>query len=111
MNDWSNINARQNAVRAFVEYLQKPENQGDRDRCRTDRAFAKKLFADKGGFEIEGSVPDEKKIPKKMEFRVYEETNTKQRDEDLGVMILPAAPQGEVDVNQVWICTWSDWTS
>jgi ABC-type glycerol-3-phosphate transport system substrate-binding protein len=111
MNSWTDINARKSAVRAFVEYLQKPENQGDRNRCKSDRPFAKKLFADKGGFEIGGSVPDDKKIPEKMEFRVYEEKDTKQRDEDLGVMVLPAKPQTPVDVSQVWRCTWEDWTS
>ena len=111
MNDWRTISARQDAVRAFVEYLQKPENKADRERCRKDRPFAKKLCAEKGGFEIEGSVPDDKKIPQKMEFRVYEEKDTKQRDEDLGIMVLPEKPQDSVDVNQVWLCTWNDWTS
>jgi hypothetical protein len=113
MNDWSNISARQDAVRKFVKYLQDPDpkNQAERERCRTDRAYAKQLFASKGGFEIEGTAPDKTKIPKKMEFRVYEEKDTKQRDEDLGVMVLPEKLQDPVDVNQVWLCTWNDWTS
>jgi hypothetical protein len=46
-----------------------------------------------------------------MEFRVYEENDPKQRDEDLGVMVLPEKLQDEPDVSQVWLCTWSDWDS
>src|SRR5436190_24140418 len=102
MNSWTDTNARQNTVRAFVENVFK--NQGDRDRCKTDRPFAKNLFAEKGGFEIEGTKPDATKIPAKMEFRVYEEKDPQPRDEDLGIMVLPETLQTPVDVSQVWIC-------
>jgi hypothetical protein len=112
MNDWSNISARQDAVRAFVEYLSKPENKAEREKCRTDRPYAKQLFARLGKFDVQqDSETDKTKIPTKMEFRVYEESDTKQRDQDLGVMVLPEKLQTPVDVSQVWLCTWQDWTS
>src|SRR5205809_6756115 len=113
MNNWADAIARQNAVRAFVEYLFKPGNEADRKKA-TDpkgRLFAKELFARLGESEIGGAQPDATKIPAKMEFRVYEEKETKPRDEDLGIMFLPETLQTPVDVSQVWICTWEDWTS
>ena len=113
MSSWKDINARRDAVKAFVKHLLKPGNEKIRAKA-TDpeqRAFAKELFADKGGFEIEGSATDETKIPKNMEFRVYEQKEIPRRDQDLGVMVLPTKLSGEPNVSTVWRCTWEDWTS
>jgi hypothetical protein len=109
MNSWDNIDARGHAVEAFVKHVM--ANADDRLRVTKDRCFAKQLFATLGQFEIEGSAPDKTKIPAQMEFRVYERTDTRTRDEDLGVILLPDLLVGPVDVSDVWRCTWVDWTS
>ena len=113
MNSWKDIPARQQAVRDYVKHLLKPGNEKIRAQATdpTQRDFAKKLFAEKGRFEIESSTDDENKIPRAMEFRVYEQKDIKTRDEDLGVMVLPKKLVGEPNVSQVWRCTWDDWTT
>jgi hypothetical protein len=113
MNKWTDTTARQKAVEAFVKYLFEPGNEADRKKATDpkERLFAKELFARLGGFEIEGSTTDEVKIPSKMEFRVYEDNPTQQRDADVGIMVLPDKLETPVDVGQVWRCSWDDWTS
>ena len=53
MNSWTDIEARRETIRAFVEHLHKPENKAERDKCTTDRAYAKELFARLGDFELQ----------------------------------------------------------
>jgi hypothetical protein len=109
MKDWTDIEARKSAVEAFVKHVF--ANNDDRLRAGRDRCFAKQLFARLGEFEIEGSQTDPTKIPAHMELRVYEQSTTRERDEELGVVLLPQTLQGAVDVTDVWRCTWVDWTS
>lgn len=109
MNSWKDIEARRRAVAAFVKHV--AANPEDRVRVTRDRNYAKELFARLGEFEIGSSGPDATKIPARMEFRVYDRENTQARDEDLGIIVLPDMIQGEVDVDEVWRCTWPDWTS
>lgn len=123
MNSWRDPEARRKAVKAFVEYLNKSENASDRARCRTDRPFAKDLFARLGDFlKEEDAKPGDTvvPIPKETEFRVYEESDPNTRDRELATIVLPAdrevkmvkgAKPTDIDVSQVYRCTWDAWVS
>ena len=111
MSDWSKIDHRKQAVKDFVKRLSKPGNEQERADVLSNKCKARQVFAEAGGFEIAGAIPDKTKIPANMEIRVYEKNPPTKRDEDLGVMVLPEQLIGEPDVVEIWRCTWIDWTS
>jgi hypothetical protein len=117
MRQWNNPDERRQAVRLFIEYLHKPENKSDREKCKKNPgggAFAKQLLAQVG--DIQG-------IPTATEFHVYEKIEIEPRDEEYAVFVLPDPTKplpGRVrqtdesraaDVSEVYRCTWDPWAA
>ena len=90
-----------------MAYLHDPKNKQDRERCKTDRAYAKDLYA---------RIGEVSNIPQKTEFRVYEKLAIEPRDSELAILLLPdpKLPIGStnaIDVTQIYRCTWDPWSS
>lgn len=118
INNWDHADARRQATRAFCAYLHKPENLNAREKCKSDPAYARTLFAQLGGFCLQEELtPDEANpivpIPKQAEFRVFEATEMFPRDR-LVTLVLPPLDKallepGKIDVGEVYRCTWQPW--
>jgi len=118
INNWDNGDARRQATRAFCAYLHRPENKSAREKCKSDPAFARNLFAQLGGFCLEEELaPDEcnpiAPIPKETEFRVFEATDMFPRDKMVTLVLPPPdKPLGEtakIDIGDIYKCTWDPW--
>lgn len=89
-------------------------NAQERDRCRTDNAYARECFA-RNWFYLEEN-PDRDKtlnpIPKDTEFRVYNDGDKKARSKLVTIVLPPdneAIPLLSRSTNppeDVWKCTW-----
>jgi hypothetical protein len=118
INNWDNGDARRQATRAICAYLHRPENSEARDKCRSDSAYARILFAQMGGFCLEEELTADESnpivpIPKQTEFRVFEATEMFPRDR-LVTLVLPPADKplpetAKIDVGEVYRCTWIPW--
>ena len=117
-NNWDDAEARRQATRAFCAHLHRPENAQAREKCKTDPAYARILFAQQGGFRLEEeTTPAETKpvvpIPKQTEFRVFEENEMFPRDK-LVALVLPPIDRilpetAKIDPDDVYRCTWPLW--
>jgi hypothetical protein len=98
--------------------LHRPENVEARTNCKSDPVFARKLFAQLGGFCLEEELaPDEANpivpIPNLTEFRVFEATDMMPRDE-LVTLVLPSRDRPlpettKIDTSDIYRCTWQPW--
>lgn len=118
INNWDNAEARRQATRAFCAHLHRPENAHVREKCKSDPAYARTVFAEQGGFcleeelaadEIQPIVP----IPRRTEFRVFEENEMFPRDRLVALVLPPAEsilPEtSKIDPSEVYRCTWVLW--
>jgi hypothetical protein len=118
IKNWDSGDARRQATRAFCAHLHKPENASVREKCKTDPAYARSLFAQQGGFCLEEELtPDESNpivpIPKQTEFRVFEATDMFPRDR-LVTLVLPSRDKplpetAKIDIGDIYRCTWIPW--
>jgi len=118
INSWDNAEARREATRAFCAHLHRPENAQVREKCKSDPAYARRIFAEQGGFCLEEELADAQAdpivpIPKWTEFRVFEENEMFPRDRLVALVlppvetILPDTPK--IDPGDIYRCTWVLW--
>jgi hypothetical protein len=118
INNWDNAEARRQATRAFCAYLHRPENVEMREKCKSDPAYARTVFAQQGGFCLEEELtPHEANpivpIPTQTEFRVFEATDMFPRDR-LVTLVLPPRDKtlpepAKIDIGEIYRCTWEPW--
>lgn len=120
MNSWHSMEARRDATWAFCARVRQMSAK-DRQRLTQESDFAKKTFAD-GWFYLEGEEQADLNnplpvIPKEVEFRVYEFTPLKSRENLVTLLLppdtepLPLPPRTTDPVEDVWRCTWSVYVS
>ena len=107
---------RLNGLTTFVNNLKNVATPEERNRCIFDPCYAKRKFADWGGFYLEGDHPtwDALAIPASTVFRVYESDektvpprpprNRPKRDEQV---IIVLENKEILDSTPTWRCTYS----
>lgn len=90
MENWLDPKACEDATWDFCKRMRLPENAANREKCRTDNAFARKCFAE-GWFYLEEDPQRDRNfrpVPSGTEFRVYND-DEKARRSTLVTIILP----------------------
>jgi hypothetical protein len=109
MRDWSQVNDRREATIAFAKYMK--DHPEDRQKCLDDPNEAKRQFAKRGEFYLQGEEPKdakEKPIPKDVQFKVYDSKD--QNRQKSVVLVLPSAKGDDSDeATDIWIAAWPPW--